>query len=178
MSEQDATAPPQPDARRRKKELAYKFITVPGNMEQACSEFNAERFFECHESIEEIWQQETGDVRDLYKGLIQVAAAFVHISRANFIGANRLCSTALRYLHPYRQTGAMGFDVETICLATEDAHRRVLELGRGHLAEFDIAQRPFYTFDRAAMASDARRWSAWGFDGEGNAIETEIVVAE
>jgi len=178
MSEQDFTAAAQPGSRRRKKEIVYKFITVPGNMEQACAEFNAERFFECHESIEEIWQQETGEVRDLYKGLIQIAAAFVHISRANFIGANRLCSTALRYLQPYREGGAMGFDVETICGATEDAHRRVLELGRARLGGFDIARRPFYTFDAARMAADAIRWGAWGFDRDGNAVETEIIVAE
>jgi len=177
MPEEDIAAPPQPN-RRRKKELVYKFITVPGNLDQACDEFNAERFFECHESIEEIWQQEEGEVRDLYKGLIQVAAAFVHISRANFVGANRLCSTALRYLQPYRAQGAMGWDVDAICHATEDAHQRVLELGRTRLAEFDIRDRPFYTFDRALMAADAVRWDAWGFDREGNIVETEIVVAE
>ncbi|MGH2634268.1 MAG: DUF309 domain-containing protein, partial [Tepidiformaceae bacterium] len=169
---------PQPNPRRRKKELVYKFITVPGNLAQACSEFNTGHFFECHESIEEIWQQEAGDVRDLYKGLIQVAAAFVHISRANFVGANRLCSTALRYLEPYRAEGAMGFDVEAMCASTEDAHRRVLELGRPRLFEFDIAHRPFYTFDRERMAADAARWQAWGFDRDGNALELEIVVAE
>ncbi|MGH2632791.1 MAG: DUF309 domain-containing protein, partial [Tepidiformaceae bacterium] len=71
MSDQEPVALPQPSPRRRKKELVYKYITVPGNLAQACNEFNTGHFFECHESIEEIWQQEAGDVRDLYKGLIQ-----------------------------------------------------------------------------------------------------------
>lgn len=177
MTEQDAMLSAS-SAARRKKALVYKVITVPGNMEQACAEFNSGRFFECHESIEEIWQQESGEVRDLYKGLIQVAAAFVHISRANFVGANRLCSTALRYLQPYREQGAMGFDVEAICRETEDVHQRVLTLGRARLAEFDLGRRPFYRFDSARMASDATRWEAWGFDRDGQAIPTEIVVAE
>jgi len=94
MSEQDFTAAAQPGSRRRKKEIVYKFITVPGNMEQACAEFNAERFFECHESIEEIWQQETGEVRDLYKGLIQIAAAF---GKEKDQGADGCGGLALRF---------------------------------------------------------------------------------
>ena len=93
---------------RRKKQLVYKTVTVPGNLEQACREFNSRLYFECHETLEEIWQEEQGEVRDLYKGLIQVAAGFVHITRNNHFGAKRLLTTALGYLEPYRAEGAMG----------------------------------------------------------------------
>src|SRR6185312_13732737 len=178
MSEQDFTAAAQPGSRRRKKEIVYKFITVPGNMEQACAEFNAERFFECHESIEEIWQQETGPVRDLYKGLIQIAAAFVHISRANFVGADRLSRTGLGYLAPYRAEGAMGFDVDAIMTAAEDAHARVLSLGRARMESFDISVRPLYGFRADVLPAEARRWGAWGFDAEGRATPMGIAVVE
>ncbi len=176
--------PPSPPAGasrspgRGKKVLVYKRITVPGNLQRACDQFNAAEFFECHESIEEIWQQEQGKVRDLYKGLIQVAAAFVHISRANFVGADRLCSTALRYLDPYRSNGAMGFDVDRIWREAADAHGRVRALGRSHIHEFDVASRPYYAFDRGAIPAEALRWGAWGFDREGKPLELEIAVAE
>ncbi len=157
--------------------MVYKTITVPGNFQRACDEFNSERFFECHESLEEIWQEEQGEVRDLYKGLIQVAAAFVHISRGNYVGAERLCRTALAYMEPYRG-GAMGFDVDAIWRDTADARDRVLALGPGRMGEFVVAKRPVYVFDAEALPAEARRWGAWGFDKDGLSIPMEIAVVE
>jgi hypothetical protein len=163
---------------RRKKTLVRKVITVPGNVRRGCDEFNSGKFFECHESFEEIWQEEQGGVRDLYKGLIQVAAAFVHITRSNFVGADRLLRTGVGYMRQYRVEGAMGFDVEGICRAAEAAHREVLALGPAGLAAFNLALRPTYAFDERLLPSEAVRWEAWGFDSAGRALEMDIVVAE
>jgi hypothetical protein len=163
---------------RRQRQLVHKTITVPGNLRRACDEFNSGKFFECHETFEEIWQEEAGEVRDLYKGLIQIAAAFVHIARGNHFGAERLTRTALRYLAPYRAAGAMGFDVEAICRDAEDAQLRIASLGKERIGEFDVARRPLYAFDEAALAAEAVRWQAWGFDSEGRALPQEIAVVE
>lgn len=167
-----------PAARRRKRRLVTKTVTVPGNLHRACDEFNTGRFFECHETLEEIWQQDHSGIRDLYKGLIQVAAAFVHIKRPNHFGADRLTRTALGYLQPYRATGAMGFDVETIAQDVEAVNRRVNELGRARIGEYDLALRPTYAFDESLLPAEALRWNAWGFDDFGNALPMEITVIE
>jgi hypothetical protein len=154
-----------------------KRITVPGNLVQACDEFNAGKYYECHETLEEIWQEEQGEVRDLYKGLIQVAAAFVHISRGGFKGANRLLATSVGYLAPYRETGAMGFDVNAICSAAESAHRRILAQGPGAVVlEPDMA--PVFDVDLSLLAAEARRWRAWGFALDGAVLEMEIHVPD
>lgn len=163
---------------RRKKQLVYKIVTVPGNFQQACDEFNGGLFFETHETLEELWQQERGPVRNLYKGLIQVAVAYVHISRNNHFGAGRLFRTALGYLAPYRAEGAMGWDVNHIMSVAEQAHAVVNQLGKGNLEGFDFSLRPFYAFDETALASEAQRWDAWGFDAEGSPLEMEIAVIE
>jgi hypothetical protein len=154
-----------------------KRITVPGNLQQACREFNAGMYYECHETLEEIWQEEQGEVRDLYKGLIQVAAAFVHISRGGFKGANRLLATSVGYLGPYRELGAMGFDVDAICAAAESAHRRILAQGPGAVS-LEPGMAPTFAVDLAAIPAEARRWRAWGFAPEGSALEMEIHVPD
>jgi hypothetical protein len=163
---------------RRKKQLVTKTITVPGNLQRACDEFNQGKFFECHESIEEIWQLESGPLRDFYKGLIQIAAAFVHLSRAKYIGGERLLRTGTAYLAPYRAGGAMGFDVAAICSSAEAVYSRLVAAGAGNVASLDLADRPQYEFKRSEMPAEARRWRAWGFDERGNAEPTEITVAE
>lgn len=163
---------------RRKRQLVTKTITVPGNLQIACDQFNSRQYFECHESLEEIWQEETGDVRDFYKGLIQVAAAFVHITRENCTGARRLLTTGIGYLAPYRSEPVLGFDIDEVCLAAEDCLRQVEELCPGGLGRFSYGHIPVYICDEELIPASARHWDAWGFDREGNALSMEIDVVE
>jgi hypothetical protein len=154
-----------------------KTITVPGNLRTACEQFNRGEFWECHESLEEIWQEEQGEVRDLYKGLIQVAAAFVHLSRGNYRGADRLLTTGVGYLEPYRAGGAMGFDVDGICAVAERAHARLRADGpEGTAVHPELT--PVYAVDESKLAAEARRWSAWGFDRDGRALPMEILALD
>jgi len=162
---------------RRKKQLITKTITVPANLQRACDDFNAGRFYESHEHLEEIWQYERGEVRDAYKGLIQIAAAFVHLSRGKYVGAERLLRTATAYLEPFRTTGALGFDIENICIAARDMHARVLAAGAENIRRLDLAGRPVFAFDAERLRADALRRLSWGFDPGGRALPMEITIA-
>jgi hypothetical protein len=52
--------------------------------------FNTRRFFDAHEVWEEIWLPATGHEKRFLQGIIQIAAAFHHHSRGNFIGTESL----------------------------------------------------------------------------------------
>ncbi len=54
--------------------------------------FNQERFWECHEVLEEIWHPAKGKERDVIQGLILTAAAFVHFQK----GEDDICLSVLR----------------------------------------------------------------------------------
>lgn len=56
--------------------------------------FNAEKFFEAHEVLEALWRETPGPERDFYQGLIQIAAAFVHIQKGTPDGARKLLDKA------------------------------------------------------------------------------------
>ncbi len=63
--------------------------------------YAAARYFEAHEVWEEAWLEESGEVRLLLQGLIQVAAGFVKGLRdARPAGAARLFDAALKKLSP------------------------------------------------------------------------------
>ncbi|MFN8508791.1 MAG: DUF309 domain-containing protein [Dehalococcoidia bacterium] len=158
--------------------LVTKRITVPGNLQIACDQFNRGQFFECHETLEEIWQQEPGPVRDLYKGIIQLAAAFVHITRNHYRGPDRLFGTAAGYLRPYAGTGAMGFDVAALVSAIEAAHARLRATGPAHPASLYPGAEPVLAFDAGRLPAEARRWHAWGFNDRGIANVMEITIVE
>jgi len=60
--------------------------------------FNERDFFECHELLEEMWRNTSGDESRFYQGLIQAAVCFYHWGNANFDGAMRLARTSLEKL--------------------------------------------------------------------------------
>ncbi len=163
---------------RKNRRLIEKTITVPGNLRKACEEFNSGNYFECHETLEEVWHEEDGPVREFYKGLIQLAAAFVHISRGNLAGADRLLRTSRGYLAPYRAAGALGFDVEALAAAAEACHESIRALGASGIGEVDLSGAPVWRFDVSALPAEARRWGAWGFGTDGSAMEMTITVVE
>ena len=58
--------------------------------EEGIALFNAGRFFEAHEAWERVWVHVDGDAKLFYQGLIQAAAAILHIERGNPHGARSL----------------------------------------------------------------------------------------
>jgi hypothetical protein len=97
--------------------------------------FDRRQYWLAHEELEELWLQ---DRQDFFKGLIQLAAAFVHIERDNWRGALRLLRTGLEYMEgaPAR---LHGFDVEGVRRRARAARQRVAELAAGDRGGFDAA---------------------------------------
>ena len=59
------------------------------------SEFNAREFFECHETLEAVWKEQTSPEREFIQGIIQTAVAYYHLERNNPVGAIKLFHRAL-----------------------------------------------------------------------------------
>lgn len=57
--------------------------------------FDSGQYWEAHEVLEEIWKE---DRQDFYKGLIQIAASWVHLQRNNRAGVLKVLPRALDYL--------------------------------------------------------------------------------
>lgn len=68
--------------------------------------FNQQDFFNCHEVLEDVWRGQADPERILTQGIIQIAVAFYHAGRANFVGAEKLLIRGL----PRIET-SLGLDV-------------------------------------------------------------------
>jgi predicted metal-dependent hydrolase len=80
-------------------------------------EFNNHRFFECHETLEEIWLEEHGEDRLFYQGLIQVAAGYLKWEQGVLIGAIKLWQRGLEKLEGYPGVH-LGVDLASLVAAT------------------------------------------------------------
>jgi predicted metal-dependent hydrolase len=105
---------------------------------QGLSLFNAGEYFEAHEALEDAWKAETGEVRDLYRGILQVAVVYLHITRRNYNGAVKVYLRSQRWLKDWPEI-CRGIDVGKLRRDAELAITEVRRLGMERIAEFDPA---------------------------------------
>ena len=72
-----------------------------GDLAEGLRRYDAGEFFAAHEFWEIVWLAAPEPDKKFLQALIQVTAAFHHVQRKNYIGAERLLSAALRKLEPY-----------------------------------------------------------------------------
>lgn len=71
---------------------------------EGLDQFNHGRFFDAHETWEEIWLPAPEPERTFLQGLIQLAAAFHHSTRGNRAGAQSLLEAGLGKLDQFPAT--------------------------------------------------------------------------
>jgi predicted metal-dependent hydrolase len=90
---------------------------------EGVAHFNAGRYFEAHEALEEVWRSTAPEPKDLLQGLIQVAVAMVHFrDRGRPAVARRVLAKGRRRIVPYRPA-ALGLDLEALLEIVERWHR-------------------------------------------------------
>lgn len=83
--------------------------TLAGFVHQGVALYNAGRFWEAHEALEQVWRASGGAARPLWQGLIQAAAAALHEERGNSHGVEVQGGSAVRKM---RGKVPAGFPVE------------------------------------------------------------------
>ncbi|MEL6440301.1 MAG: DUF309 domain-containing protein [Cyanobacteria bacterium J06621_8] len=70
--------------------------------QQAIAEFNQQKFYACHDTLEEIWVHAPEPDKRFYQGILQVAVGCYHLSNSNLRGAIILLGEAVRRLCDYQ----------------------------------------------------------------------------
>jgi uncharacterized protein len=100
--------------------------------------FNEGKFFDAHEELEIAWNEESGAIRDLYRGILQVAVAYLHITRGNYNGAVKVYGRSLKWTQGWSDV-CRGINVKKL---RDDAHTALQEverLGKERVGEFDAS---------------------------------------
>lgn len=82
-------------------------------LEEAARLFNDKLYFECHDYLEDAWQDARGDERDFLQALIHVSVGMYHVAAANHQGAANLLSRGVEGLERFAPT-TDGLDVATL----------------------------------------------------------------
>jgi len=85
--------------------------------------------------------------RQLFQGIIQLAAAFVHFARREYAGIFNLLDAALEKLEEFRPT-AFGVDIQALLADVERTRNELLALGPERFLEWDERRFPRVRFQR------------------------------
>jgi hypothetical protein len=69
-----------------------------GGVLQALGEFNRGDWYECHETLEDLWIGTELEERWFYQGILQIAVALLHWRNGNFGGSVSLLTSGVNYL--------------------------------------------------------------------------------
>ena len=116
-------------------------------------EFNEGLFFQSHETLEDVWIVSPWPVRNFLQGIIQVAAAFVHLRRGEYAGTHRLLSEAILKLESFTPR-CLGVNVERLLADVRRCREEVMALGEGRLHLFDGHLTPRIDFDESAARAE------------------------
>ena len=113
----------------------------PVGLRHGIEQFNRREYFECHETLEGIWNEEPGPVRILYKGILQVGVGCYHLLRHNYRGAIVKLQSGADYLEPFAPR-CMGVDVARLIADARRLRATLVALGPERFTEVDLALLP------------------------------------
>jgi uncharacterized protein len=104
-------------------------------------QFNLHEYFECHETLEALWNREPGTIRVLAKGILQVGVGCYHLLRGNRRGALLKLASGADYLEPFSPR-CRRVEVAQLIADARRLHAEVLALGHERLGELDRSLLP------------------------------------
>jgi predicted metal-dependent hydrolase len=120
-----------------------------GEFYDALGQFNDGWYFESHETLEDLWMVTPLPERDLFQGIIQAAAAFVHLVRGEYPGILKLLDAAIEKIARF-EPERFGVDLSALVRDLRAARERILELGPDGLSPKDESMVPRITFEQRA----------------------------
>ena len=75
---------------------------IEEQFKRGIDEFNRGFFFECHDTLEDLWHETRGIDRLFLQGLIQISVGFYHLLNRNYKGAVSQFTKGLDKLDRYR----------------------------------------------------------------------------
>ena len=100
--------------------------------------FNRGEYWLAHEALEAAWLEEQGQIRHLYRGILQIGVAYYHIQHKNYPGAVKVFMRSKRWLNPFPDI-CRGIDLKRLRNDADSARLEVLRLGPERLDEFDLS---------------------------------------
>ena len=107
-------------------------------LKKGIQEFNDGDYFECHETLEDIWMIEVGPDRPFYQGLLQLSVGCFHLLNRNYVGAESQWSKAYTKLKDFGGQH-LGVELKSLLEQILRCQEMLAMVQRGHKRKFDFS---------------------------------------
>jgi len=108
---------------------------------RAYGEFNRGDWYECHETLEDLWIGSEDESRWFYQGMLQIAVALLHWRNGNYGGSVSLLSGGVGYLQRVSPV-CQRIEVALLIAEAERFREELVRLGPERMAELPDALIP------------------------------------
>lgn len=99
--------------------------------------FNQRKYWLAHEALEAAWLGESGQIRHLYRGILQIAVTYYHIQKKNYRGAVKVYHRSKRWVDPFPDQ-CRGLNLGQLRADVEMVIGELQKLGPDQIGEFNI----------------------------------------
>jgi hypothetical protein len=124
-------------------ELESRLDELYASLEQ----FNDGWYFESHETLEDLWMVTPYPERETFQGIIQAAAAFVHLVRGEYPGVVKLLDASIDKLSR-AEAGRFGIDITRFTADLQRARDEIAGLGPDGFLSWPESHVPRISFER------------------------------
>ena len=110
-------------------------------LRKGIEEFNRGDYFECHETLEDVWMLEAGEDKQFYQGLIQLSVGFFHLLNRNLRGAASQWEKGMAKLTDYDDEH-LGVNLKSLRAKMRRCQETLEAIREGRQAEFDLSIAP------------------------------------
>jgi predicted metal-dependent hydrolase len=104
-------------------------------------QFNRGEYWECHETLEQLWMAEPGPLADLYQGILQIGVAFHHLHEHNYPGTIKMLRRGLPKLRGYPAV-CHGVHAGSLLDVVRTLHDALAAAGPDRIGEFAATPLP------------------------------------
>ncbi len=112
-----------------------------GDILRAFGEFNRGDWYDCHETLEDLWVGSEDEPRRFYQGMLQIAVALLHWRNGNYGGAESLLTSGTGYLRRVCPV-CQRIEVATLVADAERFREELVKLGPERMTELPEALIP------------------------------------
>ena len=110
-------------------------------LHKGIQEFNDGDYFECHETLEDVWMIEVGPDRPFYQGLLQLSVGCFHLLNRNYVGAESQWSKAHAKLNDFGSQH-LGVELKPLIEGILRCQEMLAMVQSGQRREFDLSMIP------------------------------------
>ena len=113
----------------------------PPELLHGIEQFNQREYFECHETLEHLWNREPRPIRTLYKGILQVGVGCYHLLRGNYRGALAKLHSGADYLELFAPH-CQSVDIAHLIAQARRLRAHLVNLGPEQITSADLTLLP------------------------------------